>query len=627
MVSTESAARAPSAIARYGTASGPEPARTIASGNLSFVVENGAVRWIKVGGVELVRGLDYPVRDADWGTLATRTIEESVEDDGRARYRRTFSAGDAFDGVFTITAEDGLRIEASLVLTARADVVVNRAGFVVLHPLNGLVGAPMRVRRPDGGADALTFPERVSPGQPVFDLAGIAYAIGGVGVDMTFAGEVFEMEDQRNWTDASFKTYCRPLGRPRPFTIAAGETVTQSITMVFEAGEARAATRARPAASGVMPDITVALDEARAPLSDAASTILSRIPFAGAQVRLQPNEAGTAFARAARLALPVALEIELPAGEDIAAGLAHVARSAREAGIAPTDVLALPAEYLASIQPEGPWPERTLADAARLARAAFPGADIAGGVLTNFTEFNRCPPAFESDSVSFSTTAIVHAADDASVLETLEALPSVFASARAHAGARPIRLGLMAVGMRTNPYGAAVAGNPDQVRRPMAFADPRQRGLFAAAFLVGAAAAAAEAGIASVSPAMGEGPLGLVHRAADFPQPDYGPDAVVHPVFHVVAALAALAGRAVSIEGASGGLVTIRAEEGGGIVGLAANLGPVPARVEGHAAHLSAATFAAAITDPAWLEGTMLVEHPVLEPLDVAILFGEGESE
>ena len=43
-----------------------------------------------------------------------------------------------------------------------------------------------------------------------------------------FVGEVFEIEDQRNWTDASYKTYCRPLARPFPYRIEPGETVEQT---------------------------------------------------------------------------------------------------------------------------------------------------------------------------------------------------------------------------------------------------------------------------------------------------------------------------------------------------------------------------------------------------------------
>ena len=36
-------------------------------------------------------------------------------------------------------------------------------------------------------------------------------------------GDTWEMEDHRNWTDASFKTYVRPLALPWPYTLKAGE--------------------------------------------------------------------------------------------------------------------------------------------------------------------------------------------------------------------------------------------------------------------------------------------------------------------------------------------------------------------------------------------------------------------
>jgi len=39
---------------------------------------------------------------------------------------------------------------------------------------------------------------------------------------ISFEGDVFETEDQRNWTDASFKTYCPPLRLPYPRPFEAG---------------------------------------------------------------------------------------------------------------------------------------------------------------------------------------------------------------------------------------------------------------------------------------------------------------------------------------------------------------------------------------------------------------------
>ena len=43
-----------------------------------------------------------------------------------------------------------------------------------------------------------------------------------VAAERRVLGDAFEMEDQRNWADASFKTYVRPLSKPRPYVIAKG---------------------------------------------------------------------------------------------------------------------------------------------------------------------------------------------------------------------------------------------------------------------------------------------------------------------------------------------------------------------------------------------------------------------
>ena len=43
-------------------------------------------------------------------------------------------------------------------------------------------------------------------------------------VTISFTGDLFEMEDQRNWTDASYKTYSTPLRIPYPAPIAQRRT-------------------------------------------------------------------------------------------------------------------------------------------------------------------------------------------------------------------------------------------------------------------------------------------------------------------------------------------------------------------------------------------------------------------
>ena len=44
-------------------------------------------------------------------------------------------------------------------------------------------------------------------------------AVPGVWATCTMEGDAWEMEDHRNWLDASFKTYVRPLALPYPYTI------------------------------------------------------------------------------------------------------------------------------------------------------------------------------------------------------------------------------------------------------------------------------------------------------------------------------------------------------------------------------------------------------------------------
>lgn len=44
---------------------------------------------------------------------------------------------------------------------------------------------------------------------------------------------MFETEDQRNWTDASFKTYGTPLDRPFPVAVSPGEEVHQRVRLVI----------------------------------------------------------------------------------------------------------------------------------------------------------------------------------------------------------------------------------------------------------------------------------------------------------------------------------------------------------------------------------------------------------
>jgi len=75
------------------------------------------------------------------------------------------------------------------------------------------------------------FPQLVDPEQCFFDLCALSHeVVPGVRATCRMEGDAWEMEDHRNWLDASFKTYVRPLALPHPYALKAGSRITQTVT-------------------------------------------------------------------------------------------------------------------------------------------------------------------------------------------------------------------------------------------------------------------------------------------------------------------------------------------------------------------------------------------------------------
>jgi hypothetical protein len=211
------------------------------------------------------------------------------------------------------------------------------------------------------------------------------------------------------------------------------------------------------------------------------------------------------------------------------------------------------------------------------------------------------------DYIGHGSTAVTHAADDCSVMESLEGLAHVFKSGRALAGERDYRLGLVAIGMRSNPYGSGVVENLQQNRIAMAGADPRQRGLFAAAWAVGAVAATEGHGVSSMSLSAFVGPFGVIHRSEAWMQPLYEGADMVHPLFHVVRFMSTMGGAPrLLMRSAGNGIVGVASQDRSDVRLMIANLGtdvshvrlPHPAETRS----LNIDSFQSAIHDPQWLD-------------------------
>ena len=58
------------AIRLFGTEQTDPPMRELRAGSLSVQFDNGALRYVRFGGVEVLRAIAFLVRDENWGTFA-----------------------------------------------------------------------------------------------------------------------------------------------------------------------------------------------------------------------------------------------------------------------------------------------------------------------------------------------------------------------------------------------------------------------------------------------------------------------------------------------------------------------------------------------------------------------------
>ena len=143
--------------------------------------------------------------------------------------------------------------------------------------------------------------------------------------------------------------------------------------------------------------------------------------------------------------------------------------------------------------------------------------------------------------MSFPTNPQVHAFDEASMAETIEALPAGVRTASALAGGKPVAVAPVSLRPLFNPDLVGPEAPPPPGGLPWRY-DERQVTPFAAAWTLGCVAAFASAGVVALTLHEAAGWGGLVAAAhASLPAMP-APVGTVLPVGQVVAALAALAG-------------------------------------------------------------------------------------
>lgn len=547
----------------FGTLKREEQSRDLTAGPLAVTLQDGNLRTIRFHGHEVLRAAAFLVRDKDWGTCQPVISDLQVHEDAIS-FAVTYTARfQAPDGAI-LTAKPHIkgtaqgRLSFATEFSADRDFETARAGFTVLHPLIGLVGEAVTVEHGDGTMESAVWPRAIDPWQPFKDIRAIKHGVmPGLSAETRFEGDIFEMEDQRNWTDGSFKTYVRPLALPWPYAVKAGETIRQSVTVTLTEkgtvspradGNIPITLRQRKTAHR-LPEIGIGLRPECGAEDIRHIDLLKHIgahrliahfdPLAGHGIEALKTYADMAN----QSKLPLTLELALPCREAPHAELHAIAADLKAAGLTLEILFVSPSVDRQSTPPGSRWPDcPPLEDVYAAARAAFPSIRLGGGMMSYFTELNRKRvPGDRLAYVSHCTNPIVHAADDLSVMQTFEALGDVVRSFRALYPHHPYRIGPSTIAMRQNPYGSATKPNPDLARIPMANVDPRHNARFGAAWTLAYAATVAEAGLELLTLSTLSGSFGLI--AGDGEPTAKGN---LRPLGHVLTALAALSGNALT---------------------------------------------------------------------------------
>ena len=509
-------------IRLYGTLEPPAISDSITIGQLSFTLEEGALRHIRVGSIEIIRCIAFLVRDRDWGTLTPRLSllsSESADTSFSLHLEAEFETPTATLNVsiFVEAVQDKLTMRAEGMPNGIFET--NRAGFTVLHPAT-LAGRPVSVEHSDSSIEASTFPFLIDPWQPFKDIKAITHFADGLAVDCTFTGDTFEMEDQRQWGDASYKTYVRPLALPWPYTLSQSQPLTQSVSISWNRTNKRQPKSNETSTLGkilfpetailVTPKDAVRLIKHPADIRHVSpQRLLCNVDTTTGAIA----EYFDAFAKLQAVMPNFVYDLELICGfeDPPALELVQLRVAMDAAGFKPESVMLCPAVDRISTPPGSDWPKCPPLEEIHSASAnTFGDLVRGGGMATFFPELNRKRPPLEKlDFVSHSLCPIVHASDDLSVMETLEAIPHITRSARAIIGDAEYRIGPSTIAMRHNPYGQRTFPNPDLNRLCMADNDPRHGAAFGAAYVIGLATALADSGVTVWTPSELYGPRGL----------------------------------------------------------------------------------------------------------------------
>ncbi len=540
-------------ILYVGKADLPQEPVRLRAGPLSLVYQDGEISKIFYREFEVVQRFYSRVRDQNWGTVPNRITSLTLDQD-ESSFNIVFqveSIQNEIDFFWEgrIRGNSSGQIEFSFNGKARSDFLTSRIGFCILHPLATCMKKTCKVTDKNGQEHTGVFPSFIAPAQiePFVDMQAMEYEVSpGVKVRLQFIGDLFEMEDQRNWSDASYKTFCTPLRFECPRLVKAGCEISQKITLELLADRTIVHVAApQPGKENII--VTLNQEKSKALPGIGLSTPTGRPPYTEKQIRLlkqlnlshlrlalhfSPDRSEETIQYELEKTLITGLPLEIALYlQDTEQDTATALKLTRQLGCPVKRWL---------IFEEGKYIS-TSTDISNFRKAA--GKEIAvpigGGSDADFYELNSQPMPFELlDFVSYSLNPQVHSADNLSLIENLEAQPMTVESASHISSQKPVIISPITLKQRFNPVAISKDTNGKADELPSSV-DPRQMSLFAAGWTIGSLHYLLRSPVESLTYYETVGWHGVIEEEDGCPLPDkfHSLPGSVFPVYHVFADL------------------------------------------------------------------------------------------
>ncbi len=472
----------------------------LSAGPLSMVFEpsTAMLRYVRFGDIEVVRGVFAPVRDQNWNTIPF-TVHDFQHRQSSDQFSLDFlvkcsEADIQFDWRGEVKGTSAGIVRFEFRGEAKSICWKNRIGLCVLHPIKECAGRRCVIEHTDGSTSNDRFPKWISPHQPFKNIRSMTHDVAtDLQAKVTFTGEVFETEDQRNWTDASYKTYCTPLELPFPIEISAGSQINQSVAIELcgdVPSKSSSMTNSKQVESSV--HVTVNWEQPR-----------PMLPI-GLSMATCPEQPATAVKERLREIKPAHLRLDLNLGRDDwfdelhnTIEFASDIDSKLEVAIFTVDVgdaawtrclqeLERVRDQIARWLVFHPTAKSTPDDLAEAASAILHRfsslVPVIVGTNAYFAELNRNRPKVPGNClVGYSINPQVHAFDELSLCETLQTHRWTVDTAQ-HLFGRPVVISPITLRPRFNPN-ATSNGAGGITSEPET--DPRQSSAFVAAWTVG----------------------------------------------------------------------------------------------------------------------------------------------